>query len=293
MNRNVLTVTMLLSLAAPLWAADPAPETATTPDATSDGADYDPWQRMNRGIFWFNDKLDPATLTSSNIEIKGTNTGVRSGTIAFDPTDSTLIWRADAALPVDTYTVTIRNVRDLRGNLIDGETDGTMTFPEISGNGTPGGNFVTTFSIFTADTTPAAVSTSSFRRHPYNRVLFTLNMNDELDVQSAYTSNIRVRGAQALQKLEKLKGELGGLITRVQGTGLLFSCELAPQFKCYGAGSTEEWLRRRGVNVIHGGENSLRFTPHFGMDEEELDLLVSMVGLALREGPRREQASAA
>ena len=45
--------------------------------------------------------------------------------------------------------------------------------------------------------------------------------------------------------------------------------------------------------MIHGGENSLRFTPHFGMDEAELDLLVSMVGRALREGPQRQQASAA
>src|SRR5690606_24589510 len=35
--------------------------------------------------------------------------------------------------------------------------------------------------------------------------------------------NIRVRGAQAVQKLEALKAELGGLITKVQGTGLLFS----------------------------------------------------------------------
>jgi len=105
--------------------------------------------------------------------------------------------------------------------------------------------------------------------------------------------NIRVRGAQAVQKLEALKAELGGLITKVQGTGLLFSCELSPEFKCYGAGSTEEWLRMHGVNVIHGGENSLRFTPHFAMDEDELDLLVSMVGRALREGPRREQVAAA
>jgi len=29
------------------------------------------------------------------------------------------------------------------------------------------------------------------------------------------------------------------------------------------------------------------------MDSEELDLLVGMVGRALREGPRREQAAAA
>ena len=106
-------------------------------------------------------------------------------------------------------------------------------------------------------------------------------------------ANIAERGAEAVRKLEQLKNELGGLITKVQGTGLLFSCELAPQFKCYGANSTEEWLRQHGINVIHGGENSLRFTPHFGMDSSELDLLVGMVGRALREGPRREQAAAA
>ena len=105
--------------------------------------------------------------------------------------------------------------------------------------------------------------------------------------------NIRKRGMEAMEKLEKLKSELGGLITKVQGTGLLFSCELAPQFKCYGAGSTEEWLRERGLNVIHGGANSLRFTPHFAMDSEELDLLVALVGQALREGPRAQQATAA
>lgn len=105
--------------------------------------------------------------------------------------------------------------------------------------------------------------------------------------------NIRARGREALEKLEKLKTELGGLITQVQGTGLLFSCELAPQFKCYGAGSTEEWLRQNGLNVIHGGANSLRFTPQFAMASDELDLLVDMVGRALREGPRANQAAAA
>ncbi|GAB2504875.1 aminotransferase class III-fold pyridoxal phosphate-dependent enzyme [Pseudoxanthomonas sangjuensis] len=105
--------------------------------------------------------------------------------------------------------------------------------------------------------------------------------------------NIRRRGAEAVQKLEQLKAELGGLITKVQGTGLLFSCELAPQFKCYGAGSTEEWLRMHGLNVIHGGASSLRFTPHFLIDGDELDLLVSMVGKALREGPRKQEAQAA
>jgi acetylornithine/succinyldiaminopimelate/putrescine aminotransferase len=112
-------------------------------------------------------------------------------------------------------------------------------------------------------------------------------------VTPAVRENIRTRGAEALEKLEKLKAELGGMITKVQGTGLLFSCELAPQFKCYGTGSTEEWLREQGLGVIHGGVNSLRFTPTFTITSEEIDLLVSMVARALKEGPRAQQAAAA
>ena len=103
--------------------------------------------------------------------------------------------------------------------------------------------------------------------------------------------NIRERGAQAIEKLEALKAELGGLITKVQGTGLLFSCELSPEFKGYGAGSSEEWLRENGLGVIHGGENSLRFTPRFEMGEDELDLVVSMVRRVLQEGPRVKAAA--
>ena len=109
----------------------------------------------------------------------------------------------------------------------------------------------------------------------------------------ALRANIRERGLEALAKLEKLKAELGGLITKVQGTGLLFSCELAPQFKGYGVGSTEEWLRERGLGVIHGGANSLRFTPHFAIDSDEFDLMIALVRRSLLEGPRQQQAVAA
>jgi acetylornithine/succinyldiaminopimelate/putrescine aminotransferase len=98
--------------------------------------------------------------------------------------------------------------------------------------------------------------------------------------------NIRARGREFLEKLEKLKAELPGYITKIQGTGLLFSCELAAEFKCYGAGSTEEWLREHGYGVIHGGANSLRFTPHFGVGADEVDLLIDGVRRALVEGPR-------
>jgi acetylornithine/succinyldiaminopimelate/putrescine aminotransferase len=106
-------------------------------------------------------------------------------------------------------------------------------------------------------------------------------------------ANIRARGKEFVDRLNTLKDELGGLITKVQGTGLLFSCELAPQFKCYGAGSTEEYLRERGIGVIHGGANSLRFTPHFNITSEEVDMVIAHVRHALLEGPRKTEARAA
>ena len=107
-------------------------------------------------------------------------------------------------------------------------------------------------------------------------------------------TNIRERGQEFLDKLGKLRDELGnGLITKVQGTGLLFSCELDPSYKCYGAGSTEEFMRERGIGVIHGGTNSLRFTPHFGVTSEEVDLVIEHIRIALLKGPRKTQAAAA
>lgn len=99
--------------------------------------------------------------------------------------------------------------------------------------------------------------------------------------------NITKRGEEFVQKLEALRQELPELITKVQGTGLLFSCELAPSFTCYGAGSIEEYLREHGIGVIHGGENSLRFTPHFLIGSDEIDLIIAHVRHALLNGPRK------
>lgn len=109
----------------------------------------------------------------------------------------------------------------------------------------------------------------------------------------ALRTNIRERGREAVRLLEALQAELPGLIVKVQGTGLLFSCELSPEFKGYGAGSIEEWMREHGIGVIHGGENSLRFTPTFNVTSDELQLLVDMIKRALLEGPRKTQAVAA
>jgi len=106
--------------------------------------------------------------------------------------------------------------------------------------------------------------------------------------------NIRERGRECLAKLQLLHAEMGGRITGVQGTGLLFSVGLdGSRFKSFGSQSLEEYMRIHGVNVIHGGENSLRFTPHFRMTSEEIDLLIDATRQAVLNGPVKATASAA
>jgi len=105
--------------------------------------------------------------------------------------------------------------------------------------------------------------------------------------------NICKRGRECLEKLRALQAEMDGLVTGVQGTGLLFSVALdSNRCKSFGSESIEEFMRIHGVNVIHGGPNSLRFTPHFRMTGEEVDLLVGATREALLKGPVKAAASA-
>ena len=97
--------------------------------------------------------------------------------------------------------------------------------------------------------------------------------------------NIRKRGKQLVDGLAALQDETDGGVTSAQGTGLLASCALAKRFKTYGAGSTEDYLRRHGLGVIHGGERSLRYTPVFDVSKKEIDLIVSLTKDALLNGP--------
>ncbi len=98
--------------------------------------------------------------------------------------------------------------------------------------------------------------------------------------------NIRVRGKQLIAGFEALAGELGGAITKVQGTGLLLSVELSGHYKVFGTDSSEDHLRKQGLSVIHGGEHSLRFTPVFDISAKEVELIVDLTREALLNGPR-------
>lgn len=99
--------------------------------------------------------------------------------------------------------------------------------------------------------------------------------------------NICTRGEELVAGLNALAAETDGGITGAQGTGLLASCELADRYKTYGADSTEDYLRRHGLGVIHGGAHSLRYTPIFDITPREVDLIVSLTRDALQNGPTR------
>jgi acetylornithine/succinyldiaminopimelate/putrescine aminotransferase len=109
------------------------------------------------------------------------------------------------------------------------------------------------------------------------------------EVTPELRQNISERGAEMLAKFNALQEEVGGRITGVQGTGLLLSVGLdGNRFKSYGANSIEEYMRLHGLCVIHGGENSLRFTPVFNLTSAEVDLVVEATRQAVLNGPVKQ-----
>ena len=102
----------------------------------------------------------------------------------------------------------------------------------------------------------------------------------------ARRENIRQRGRELVEGLAGLAEETDGGVASAQGTGLLLSCELDDRYKIYGTNSIEDYLRKIGLAVIHGGAHSLRYTPVFDMGAKEVDLIVSLTKEALLNGPR-------
>ena len=134
-------------------------------------------------------------------------------------------------------------------------------------------------------------SASAYRRGLYGNTM-TSNpraMDVAVAVLESLTDdlrdNISLRGRELVDGLAALVDEADGAVISVQGTGLLLSCELDQRFKIFGTDSTEDYLRRIGLAVIHGGERSLRYTPVFDIGSKEVELIINLTRQALREGP--------
>ena len=108
-------------------------------------------------------------------------------------------------------------------------------------------------------------------------------------------NNIRERGREFIVKFRALAEEFPGAIERVVGTGLMVSAMLNPKrYRVLGQGGFEEFMRVHGIEMIHGGECGLRFTPSFGITGAEIDLIVSVVRRGLKElaAPAKKEPAA-
>lgn len=98
--------------------------------------------------------------------------------------------------------------------------------------------------------------------------------------------NIVEMGEYAKSRFQELMAKYPQAITNVTGCGLLYAVQLNPDiFTVVALDGTETLLRTQGIGVIHGGENALRFTPHFRITKEELDLQVEKVEEFLSRTP--------
>ena len=89
--------------------------------------------------------------------------------------------------------------------------------------------------------------------------------------------NIRERGKEFLAECKKMQQELPHIITHVQGTGLLFSMELDEKYPVVDVRGIERICREKGLGIIHGGSNALRFTPGFETTSEQVKLIMDIV----------------
>ena len=101
-------------------------------------------------------------------------------------------------------------------------------------------------------------------------------------IDATVSENIVTQGAHLKQLFLELKSRLPECVLHVSGTGLLLGVELASHLKVTGSDGLEQQLRRRGLNVIHGGTNSLRYTPHFRITAAESQLILSLTEEVIR-----------
>jgi 4-aminobutyrate aminotransferase-like enzyme len=101
-------------------------------------------------------------------------------------------------------------------------------------------------------------------------------------------ANIIERGRDLREGLEALAAEFPGAIDCVVGTGLMVSAMLNPaRYRVTGDGGFEQYLRQHGIEMIHGGDTGLRFTPPFDITRDEVALIVSVVHQGLSDPAQR------
>lgn len=86
-------------------------------------------------------------------------------------------------------------------------------------------------------------------------------------------ANIVQRGEEFKAMLHRVADYYPEAAENVTGSGLLLALHMRSNYPVCGPIELEQQIRRAGVGVIHGGENAIRFTPHFRITSEEIEMV--------------------
>eukprot|EP00697_Spironema_sp_BW2_P000161 gnl/Spiro4/10222_TR5434_c0_g1_i1.p1 gnl/Spiro4/10222_TR5434_c0_g1~~gnl/Spiro4/10222_TR5434_c0_g1_i1.p1 ORF type:complete len:510 (+),score=187.85 gnl/Spiro4/10222_TR5434_c0_g1_i1:64-1530(+) len=89
--------------------------------------------------------------------------------------------------------------------------------------------------------------------------------------------NIRVQGASLLAGLRDLQRKYPHVITHCEGSGLLLAANINEAYPVVAENGLEQQCRANGLEIIHCGDNALRFTPHFEITPLEVQLCLQIV----------------
>lgn len=90
-------------------------------------------------------------------------------------------------------------------------------------------------------------------------------------------SNIYTQGERFKEMLHRIKDKYPKISTHVTGSGLLIALHINKKYPVVDENGLEYLCRYNGLNVIHGGDNALRFTPHFLITNDEITLIEELL----------------
>ena len=95
-------------------------------------------------------------------------------------------------------------------------------------------------------------------------------------------NNIRERGREFVQAWGALAEELQDNNSKSKNWTSVVRRVDPEKMKVVGFDDVEVWCRKQGLGVIHGGINALRYTPHFNITTEEVDLVIDITRRAIK-----------
>lgn len=97
------------------------------------------------------------------------------------------------------------------------------------------------------------------------------------------TKNIQRKGIIFKTMLQELEKKYPEIVTHVTGKGLLLALHINHKYKVDDYKGLEYICRENGLNVIHGGENALRFTPYFLITNKEIELIKNILEISIEK----------